>query len=510
MANHILLPFAAAGILAFAAGAALGQKAKDTLRIGVRDSPSSILVYDDPQPEAGVIGRAVFEPLVDIDRSSGKVQPLLATSWSWPNDRTLELKLRDDVKFHDGSPFDADDVVYTLNYLVDPKVNLRFKANYDWIERAERVDRYTVRILLKHPSPLALLRLGVTLSVLPSDLHSKYAQAGDFGRKTPVGTGPYKVELMDLNRGVILVRDPGHRHGASPASIGRVHFVPIADEQTQIAQLMTGGLDLVRVENKDQSDLLRATPGLAVTATQGQSYIYLSMDAVNRSGNKALADERVRRALVQALDRETLAKSVLAGDEEVKAIDALCFRFQQGCDFSTRPAPFDRAAAKTLLAQAGYANGFDVEITATPGQKQIAEAIAGELRKVGVRAKVEPLTFAAYRKKQRDGKLQLLVSVWTSGGMPDASATTDFFFSGGPRDYWRDPAITRLHEQGLATLDEAKRRSLYRKAFDIANAKSYVMPLSTRPTVLAHARDLEIDKGSLGPSGFELHRTRWK
>ncbi len=505
-----LLRLAAAGSLALAALPVDAQKAVDTLRIGVRDAPSSILIYDDPQPEAAAMSRAVFEPLLDIDPKTGKLEPLLARSWSWPNDRTLELKLREDVKFHDGSPFDADDVVYTLNFLVDPKVNLRFKANYEWIDRAEKIDRYSVRILLKHPTPVALLRLAVTLAILPSDLHSKYSVPSDFGRKTPVGTGPYKVELTDLNRGVILARDPAHRHGGGPAAIGRVHFVPIADAQTQIAQLMTGGLDLVRVENKDQVDLLGSDPRFAVTATQGQTYVYMAMDAANRSGNQALSDERVRRALVQALDRETLAKNVLPGNEEVKAIDALCFRFQQGCDFSTKPAPFDRAAAKSLLAQAGYANGFDVEITATPGQQQIAEAIAGELRKVGVRANVEPLTFAAYRKKQRDGRQQILVSLWTSGGMPDASATTDFFFSGGPRDYWRDPDLTKIHQDGLAVLDDAKRRTLYRKLFDIANEKSYVTPISTRPTVLVHTRDLGVEKGSLGPAGFEVHRTRWK
>src|SRR5690606_19412399 len=104
----------------------------------------------------------------------------------------------------------------------------------------------------------------------------------------------------------------------------------------------------------------------------------------------------------------------------------------------SKPPAYDLDAAKKLLAEAGYANGFDVELSATPGSQGLAEAVAGELRKIGVRATVDRITWAGYRDKQRSGKLQVLISLWTSGGLADASSPLGFHFAAGPRDYARD------------------------------------------------------------------------
>ncbi len=509
------LALAVVGAIAYALPGipAHAQKSKDTLRVALVDPVSTPVLYEDPKPETGLLSSAAFDSLLCFDEKQGAIRPHLATSWEMVDERTLEMTLRNDVRFHDGAPFTADDAVYTLNWQIDPKSKYRFASNMSWLERAEKIDDHRLRVIAKYPNPLMLLRLAVGAPILPAKLHASFTEAGDFGRKKPVGTGPYKVVSIDSTNGAVLELNRDYKHGSDckPAgSIGRMHAIPMPDMQTQVAQLMTGGVDLLHVAERDQVEMLQRDPRVAVTATQAITFHYLTMDAAGRSGNKALQDLRVRRALVQALDRNRITRSVVPGGDEAKAWDMFCFPIQRGCGGSVKPYPHDLDAARKLLAEAGYSGGFDVEIAATPGSHDLATAIAGELRRIGVRATVARLTFGAYRANQVAGKLQMLVGQWTSGGFPDASSTADFYFSGGPRDYWRDAELTKLEKEGLATVDEAKRREIYARMFDKANSMAYVLPFSTKPDVFVHTRDLEIDKGSLNTYGADLFGMRWK
>ncbi len=506
-----------AGLLATVAlplATAQAQKAKDTLRLAFADPIGSILIYEDSKPEAGFIAGAVFDSLMCFDPAKGTLEPLLATSWSWVNDRLLEVSLRQDIKFHDGSDFSGEDVVYTLSWLLDPNSKLRFTENWSWIESAELVDRFKVRIHAKVPFAPALVRLAMSsMPMIPKSVHGDPARRSEFGIKTPIGTGPYKAEFVDVNKGIMLVKNPRYPQASAckpAAAIGRVHVQPIPDQQTQIAQLAVGGLDYLKVAEKDQAAFLSADPRLAVTATQGLTFNYMAIDASGRSGNKPLADIRVRQALFRSIDRDLITKSVVAGGDEAKVLDELCFKSQFGCGFSAKPRPFDRAAAKALLTEAGYPDGFEVELLATPSVFGLAEALAGEMRKIGVRAKVDRATFAAYRDKQRLGKQQILINEWSSGGLPDAYSTVDYFFSDGPRDYWQDTQIKALSAQAVSDLDDARRREIYTRIYDRAVEQAYVLPISTKPAVFVHSKDLQIDKGSIGVYGAETNTMRWK
>ena len=493
--------------------AALAQKSADTVRVGFFDPISSVVLYDDTQPEIGFLSRAIFDPLLCFDAKTGDFRPLLASSWTMVDDHTIDFELRHDVKFHDGSPFSADDVVYTLRWLTAPDTTYRFKENFDWFASAEKLDQYRVRIGLKKPAGIAMIRLSISFNVLPAALHRALADKAEFGRRTPIGTGPYRAEVVDPNRGVTLARNPDYPQGndCKPAArVGHIHALPIPDMQTQVAQLSTGGLDLLHVASKDVVDYLGANPAFAVTASQAITFHYMAIDSINRSGNAPLADKRVRLALMQALDRNFIARTVVPGGDAVLPVDALCFRIERGCDYSTKPPDFDRDAAKKLLTEAGYPGGFDVEITATPGAYDLGEAIAGELRKINVRARVDKVTFIAYRQKQRDGKLQLLVGQWTSGGVPDASSSIEFYFDKGARDYWRDPLIDQWSVEGAAAADDAKRTAIYKQIFDRANTERYVLPVSTKPDVFVHTRDLTVARGSLSVYGADANELSWK
>jgi peptide/nickel transport system substrate-binding protein len=494
-----------------AVGAAQAQKAKDTVRLAFIDPISTVLDYDDPKAETRLTAAMVFDNLACFDPATRSFKPLLASSWSQVDDRTIDFKLRDGVKFHDGSPLTADDVVYTMTWVLAPGNNLRFLAeDFGWIEKVEKIDATTVRFVARQPTPTALAHLSVSAPILPAKLHGGYAVKREFGRMAPVGSGPYKVVSVDASRGIEFVKNDAYTHGGEckhAPQVGHIRILPIPDEQTQIAQLSTGGLDLLKVYSKDQADMLAGNPELTETASQGLTFHYMTVDSINRSGNAALANLKVRQALVRAIDRKLVAREVVPGGE---VLDGLCVPVQIACEFSAKPPAYDRAAARALLTEAGYPDGIDVEITAIPGSHGLGEALAGELRKIGVRARVDKVTYAGYRQKQREGKAQLIVGQWPSSGLPDVSATTQFFFDGAARDYWRDPEIARLAASGLATMDETARKAIYRQIFDRVNAMSFVLPVSTKPDVFVHTKDLVVAKGSINAYGAVPWEMRWK
>ena len=502
---------AVAAAVLIAAGPALAQKSKDTLRIGFYDPiPGVDLVYD-PKGETALTARAVFDTLIAYNERTKTFEPLLAKSWKTVDPTTYEFVLRDDVKFHDGSAFDADDVVYTLNFVADPKVKFRIKSRFLWIAKAEKIDRHTVRVTTKGPRAVAMARFAVSIPMFPSDAHGALKNKAAFGKK-PIGTGPYKVVAYSPNDGVRMVRNPSYRHGSPsrPAgSIENVHVLPIPDVQNQVAQLITGGLDMIHNVPKDQADNLAQNPELAVTVSNGILYRYIAFDAIGRTGSDDLKDARVRRALIHAIDRDSIRRNIFAGGEAVQKMDSICKPIQIGCVFDVKPPAYDPGKAKALLAEAGKSD-LKLQVTTLPEARKVAEAIVGYLRAVGVKASIKSVTFGAYRKLQRTGKIQTLVHQFSSGGVPDSDALVSFYFGSKARNYYGDKQIAGWMKEAGSTFDTAARETLYRKIFNRINEQAYIVPIASLPSVFVHAKDLEIDKGIINPFGAQLARIRWK
>jgi peptide/nickel transport system substrate-binding protein len=509
-----LRTLAIAAVLVVALPAA-AQKAKDTLRIPYTNPIQSAWTYDDLQWETGLTSQSVFDGLVCADASGETVvfRPLLATSWSRIDDRTLEFKLQEGVTFHDGSEFTADDVVYTLNWFADPKSALRGATDtFSVFERAEKIDKYTIRVSGDLATPLALTRLAGPLTVLPAKLHASYADKADFGRTKPIGTGPYAVKSIEPGRSIELVRNAAYRIGSEcnpTASIATVKIVQMPDAQTQIAQLMTGGIDLLRSDHKDTAEQLAGVPDLEQTVSGGLLVAYLQMDVSGRSSNKALANPKVRQAVAQAIDRDLVARTVVAGGDAVRILDAACLPIQRGCVVARKPYPYDPAAARRLLAEAGYPDGFDVELTATTVSRGYGEALAGELRKIGIRAVVDTVTIGGYREKQLAGRIQML-AYYATTGMLDVTQMVKLFSEPGPRDYWRDEAIVKLARAGFAARDPGESDAAYRQLWDRVNELAYMLPISNVPAVIVHSRDLAMHADAMSGYGADLNAMRWR
>jgi len=501
-----------ATLIAIPFSTALAQKSADTLRVAYSSPISTVEVIVDPSPETIITNGAVFDGLVWYDPQSHEYKPALAESWTRLDDKTIEFKLRHGVKFHDGSDFTADDVVYTYNWIISPAAKLRYN-NLSFVDHVEKIDAYTVRLYEKQPTSYDLARLNADAPIYPAAIHSKLENKSDFGRQHPIGTGPYKVVSIDATNGIVLKRNENYALASRwrpAASVETIRIVPMPDLQTQLAQLMTGGIDLIHDVPKDMVDQLAAIPNLKETASTGPNYFYMEMDSVNRSGNAALSNPKVRRALEMAIDRKDLAEHIVTGGREVKILNALCIESQADCprQLDILPPEPNPAQAKALLAEAGYPNGIDVDITSIPGAQAMAEAVSGELRKIGVRAKVSHLTFGAYREKETTGHLEILVAhFWSPGASP--IGTLERFFTSPARDYFHDQAIVDLKKKADGEIDQTKRVALYRDIFNRVNEQAYLMPLTTFPCVFAHSADLVVETGALNPGGIDLDRIHW-
>ena len=493
MINKLLVTGAAAALLAAAPASA--QKSKDTLRHAHIGGFATIDSYMDPRPDSAFVSEAAYDKLITYNPSTNKYEGLFAKSWKRIDPKTLEFTLRDDVTWSDGEKFDADDVVYTFQYLTDPKVKLRFKRNFAFIARVEKTGSHTVRLVAKRPTPFDMARLSGGTYIYPAHIHGPIKNKRDFGKK-PVGTGPYKFTQVNKNTGAIAVlRDKYPQASkAKPApTIGRLLMRLVPDTGAQIAEILAGNIDAVKDIPIDQVESLAKRPNIGISWTVPFSYQYLLIDAKGRSGVEALKDIRVRQAIHHAINTKAMERIIGGNTVDLKRLPALCIRQQFGCDYSAEFLKHDPAKAKKLLAEAGASSGLAVKIVARAGQgKTIAEVVIGQLRAVGIPAALELHTLASYRKVQGAGKINLLVSGWGGGGIADVASTLSFLFSRGPRDYHGNKAWLALSRKANSEMDDRRRRAMVKKLFDKATKAAYIVPLVAIPRIWVHSKDLKM------------------
>jgi peptide/nickel transport system substrate-binding protein len=325
------------------------------------------------------------------------------------------------------------------------------------------------------------------LHIFDSDLHKSLKSQYGYGLKA-VGTGRYKLASFKKGR-IVLVRNEDYNVRRKPF-IKRIDAKQIPDAQTQTAEFMTGNLDVLMRPTIEMIKNMGKSPNVRFTTAPGASVTYVLFDSKGRSGRKEMTDLRVRKAIAMAVDRSAMAKHL--GPRKAKALDSLCLKVMKACNSSTKPPAFDVAAAKRLMAEAGYAKGFDVTLYTRPLTKDLAVNAAGYLRQIGIKAKVESIgALAAMRKIRSAGKFELFLGLWPSDSTPDASNTLNLFFRKGATDYARDPLLHKITKLGVATYDLNKRKAFYRQAYDRINNQLYWLPLISWPITWLHSKDVE-------------------
>jgi peptide/nickel transport system substrate-binding protein len=496
------------------AGTAHAQKAKDTLRVAVTDSIPGVDGLYFAGFDGFITNKIVQDTLITWDTVDKKLKPQLATEWKRTDANTIDFKLREGVKFHNGADFTADDVVYTFEIATDPKYKFRLKDRYSFIKNAEKIDKYNVRLHLNKSSGIDLINLSSYPPMLPHAFHGTFENKADFARET-IGTGPYRMTAMDSN-GVVFQKSPTYTWGGSrPAGrIGKITFTPIGDKQTQIAKILVNELEMIYDIDLEQAKQVIGTnkdTRLHVSPTAG--FFFLNFDTANRSGSSPFGDKRLREAVLSAIDTKTFYKTYVPKMEPEQVLSSMCHPMLEPCtpDLPEKLPAYDPAHAKKLMAEAGFANGFDVEILTWSPARQTAEAVAGELRKIGIRATVNNAARNVFTKLRGEGKAVMQVTIWDNGGEPDIERTANYFFGANiPQNYVQLADLAELVDQGRNEIDDEKRRQIYDRIFSIANAERYIAPVIPAPSLIVHHKDLTIDNiPIIYGQGFAFNQMGW-
>ncbi len=476
-------------VLALLSGAlpARAQKAADTLRISWRDAIPNLDPYYNQLRTGLVVAQQCWDTLVYQDPDTLQIKPQLATAWVFVDPVTIDFTLRAGVTFHNGDPFTATDVAYTVNAVVaDPHVAV--PSNYAFLQGAEVLDPLHVRLHLRRPFSAALDYLATVLPIWPV-AYRQHVGADGYAR-APVGTGPYKVVRVDGLQAIELARWDGYFAGPKgrPA-IGHILISEVADGATEIADLLAGRADWIWQFPPDQLDPIGAHPELQVLRAESMRVGYLAMDAAGRSGrDNPLTRPGVRQAIAQALDRATLARQVAGTTARV--LNAPCYPTQFGCDAgSAHRWDFDGAAARQALATAGFPDGFSTTVVSFV-LPEYGRAVHDALHAIGIEATVRQLPVGEAVAVQEAGEAPLFLGSWGSYSINDVAAILPQFFGGGPQDDARDPRVQQLVEQGGEAADPDERRAAYGEAIRRITEAAYWLPLNTYATTYAFSRTL--------------------
>lgn len=482
----------AAGSLLAAAllgsGPALAGKKDDTIRFATDQAPESVDPFFNNVRIGVILGAQIWDTLVYRDPNTNEYKGNLAKSWKQIDERTIEFELREGVKFHNGEAFDADSVVYTLNFVANRDNKVTTQQNVNWIEKAEKLDQYKVRVVTKKVFPAAIEYLAGPVVIHPAKY---YAEVGPQGMNAkPVGTGPFKVAAYTPGKSITLERNADYFKDSPKGTpkIGKVEIRFIPDRQTQMAEALSGGVDFIMHVPKDQAEQAAKVPHLQVVSGETMRIVFMQFNTQDGAPTPALKDIRVRQAIAHAIDRESIVKNIVGAGSRV--LHTQCFPSQFGCTDEGAPRyEYNPDKAKKLLAEAGFPNGFDTEIFAYRERNQ-TEAMINNLQAVGIKAKLTFSQYAAMRDAVRAGKSSLSHQTWGSFSVNDVSASTPVYFTFEADDITRDPEVRDLLVKGNNSVDPNARKQAYQQALKRIAENVYSVPLWSLPVFYVATKDL--------------------
>lgn len=450
----------------------------------------------------------VYEPLVRYNKELA-FEPALATKWERTSPTVWQFTLRKGVKFHNGNPFTADDVVASLNRARAD--GSPFIVATSAIKDVVKIDDHTVDIHLDGPYPVLLNDLaGVVI------MDKEWMEANDtlrpvnpskgeesFATTNANGTGPFRIESRRPDAETVFVVNPDW-WDKPEHNLDKIIFTPIKSAATRVAALLSGEVDLVmdaplqdlaRIENAAGLKVLKGQDLRVMFFGMNQGAAELNSSAVK--GKNPLSDERVRKALYQAIDIDTLNKKVMRGLATPTGL--LVAREIQGYDpkLVDRSAPFDVGAAKKLLADAGYPDGFDVGLDC-PNDRyvnpdQVCQAVATMFAKVGVKANYTSSSKSIYYKKMLSGETDIYLFGWASTPQLDAYALLNAVMhskDGKKRGKWNpggysNPRLDELVAKIQVEIDMDKRQQMISEAFKLHKDDYGTLALYRQPLTWA-------------------------
>lgn len=428
---------------------------KDTVVIVQGVDPTTMDPQNHMETPAWNVHLQMFDTLLMRDPDI-KIKPLLAESYRVVNDLTWEFKLRKGVKFHNGEEFNAAAVKFVLERMADPKLKLRQTVFQGVIDRVDVVDNHTVRIVTKSPYPVMDAMLCIYGQVIPPKYFQEKGPA--HFALNPVGTGPYKFVRWVKDDHILLEANQNYWRGVP--KIKKVMFRPIPEATTRVAALQTQEADIVVNIPPHLMKLMDWKGRSFVSKVPSVRVIFMAFDMVKGG---PVADKRVRQAIAMGVDMKTNIKKVLEGNGILLGSPLTEKHF--GYDPSVKPFDYDPEKAKKLLAEAGVKD-LEFTINSPAGRylndKEMAEAVAGDLTKIGIKATVKTHEWGTYMNRMYShNNPPAYILGWGNTSFDADFTIAPLMRSGKILSNIALPKLDALIDQGISTMDPKKRQKIY-------------------------------------------------
>lgn len=509
------------GTTALMMGLAAGAAHAADLKVGLSAEPSALDPHYHNLVPNNAMAKHAFNTLVEQDANQ-RLGAGLATSWKALDDTTWEFKLRPGVKFHDGTPFTAKDVVFSICRVPKvPNSPSAFTIYMKSIESMETPDDMTV--VMKTATPYPLLPTDIsTIQIVAANTGTlngplvfkkdgctgveSYPSTEDFNSgKAMNGTGPFKFKEFVKGDRTVMVKNPDY--WGEKAAWDTVTFRPIAADGPRVAALLAGDVDFI--ENPPSQDLPRLKGDKKVHVVDGLSnrviYVAINSGSAVHPGLKGvdknpLADPKVRKALSLAIDRKAIAAKIMNGQAEPAGQTISPGLFGHNPDL--KPDAFDPKEAQKLLAEAGYPKGFEVTL-GTPNDRymndeKVAQAIAQFWTRIGVKTNVDATTASVFFSRRGKQEFAAFLAGWGAGTGEASSPLKSLVACRnkekgyGTTNYtdYCNAAMDATLDQALATIDDAKREKLLQTAMAQVAADTGIIPIHFEKTPWAMKANL--------------------
>ncbi|MEH7343796.1 glutathione ABC transporter substrate-binding protein [Bacillus sp. JJ1532] len=447
-------------------------------------------------PTANYVYGKVYESLVSRDKDSNYI-PALAEEWSQIDDLTWEFKLRKDVKFHDGSDFNAEAVKQVFDRLLDEKTASPRAVVFSMLKEVEVKDDYTAVLHLNNP-------FSALLSVLASSEGSiispkAFNEGGVDLSINAVGTGPFKFESWKPGQEMVLLRNEEY-WGTKP-SFEKLTYKVVPEESTRVAMVETGEAHVADQLPVTELNRVEGSSSMSVLRTEGFGVEYIGFNVEK----EPFTDVKVRQAIAHAIEKDAIIKGVYnsVGSRVASALAPKVIGFHDGLkDF-----PYDVNQAKNLLKEAGFPNGFKTTIVTDDRKERInlAEVIQSQLKGIGVEVEIQVLEYGVYIETLSEGKSEMFIGGWGNAtGDADYNQYNVFHSSSagpvGNFSFYKNPVVDKLIEDARKEPNEEKRMELYAELQEIELEEAPLIPIRTLEHLSVTAKG--IDHVWMNPVGF--------
>ncbi len=401
----------------------------------------------------------IFDTLVKRDQNEQLI-PGLATSWSQINDTTWEFKLRQNVSFTNGEPFNAAAVKYSIDRVLNPDHNAPTASYISTIKEVKVIDDYTVHVITKKVDPLIPTRFNRYPTEIVPPKYAEEAGQEKFAQN-PVGTGPYKFVKWEKGTNVQLEANPNYWGGA-PA-VKKVTFRSIPEASTRVSALLNGEVDIITAVSPENREKIESSSTARLsTVERAGNTVYVGF----KTENTPFSNKKVRQALNYAIDAKSIVDNVLQG--AAVQTNSLIGPKDFGYAGEFDGYAYNPEKAKQLLAEAGYPNGFSATLDTVSWyikNTDVAQVIAEQLKQVGVNIKVNNVESSVYRTLVPSGKQSdMYVLGWSSTNTLDADAAIyAILHSGESYSTYNNPSVDAKLDEARSTSDAERRKALYKE-----------------------------------------------